>query len=400
VGEADRFEDRWSAYAERGGPLYKSRPLTPEVKLEHAVSYTIVLGPGYGTVDEAIDHRGRIASVLGVHQDRLLFERLGEEDRFKLTILDRAALELRRLAGQPRVRDGVLLDLGCYPDRAGEFEVTMWSREAERMVPLGLTGDPGTGRSNAARQLMAGASCSGVMNAMVVDQSGFREPELRRHARVALGGAEQAGQVWSVLDGLVEARRRHAAAINATSLLPSPELPGWLVLFADVGATLASPAPAARMSAFLRDSDHLGFWPVAVAGSVAPQEWGSQWILSRFSEQALAFCSGTWRPGAMGVDIRRASWPLDRRGVPVPGWATPGFGARRSVTMRWYLQPADGDEVLCDEEAAARGVIERCRQDAPVADIDAAVITDVLGKPVGGRWDRGLELSSGRPVVG
>jgi hypothetical protein len=392
VGEADRFKDRWDAYAEQGGALHKSK-LTCPVRLACGMSYTVVLKPGLGTFEAAVEQRARIASALGVHRNRVLFERaawLGDEGRFKLTIVDRDGFQVRRLAGEPRVRDGVLLDLGGYPDGDGEFAVTMWSSTLKRMVPVGLAGDPGTGLSNAVRQLLAGASRSGVMNAMVIDPSGFRESALRPHARVALSGPQAADQVWSVLDRLVEARRQHAAAIDATSLLPSAELPGWVLIFADVNATLANPAAAARMRAFLRDSDHLGFWPVAVAGSVAPDAWGGQEILSRFSEQALAFWTGTWWPGAMGVDLARASWPLDDHGVPVPGWATPGFGPRRSVTMRWYWQPRDAEEVVCDEEAAARDVIARFRRDAPVAAIDAAALVKELGGPSGGRWERGL----------
>lgn len=392
VGESGRYAERWSAWAARDDHGLENSELIHGRPGTHSVTYTVVMQPGRTTFDEAVSRRGRIAAALGVDVSRLVFERaawLNDASRFELTIIEEQVIDSPRFAREPVVSHGAVLDAARFADGRGRFGVTMWKPETGRTVPVGLVGAPDSGRSNAVRQLTAGAQKSQAMNVLVVDPSGFRERELRRHARVALVGEQGASRVWEVLEALVAARRRRVQELGQTTLMPTASTPGWMVAFTDFGRTMSSGRVVTeRLTRYLRDCDHLGFWTVAVNDTMTGTAWGTADLRSRFEPQLIAFLSSTWSSRDLPqMDERRA----DAAPAGAVGCSMANFGSRPNVPLRWDVQ---AEQVGSAEDVGLDDVLQRHRLAAPVDPDDVAAITDVLGEPTDGRWDVGAGCSS------
>lgn len=394
LGETGRYVDRWVAWAtDSRGPLGSSR-LTNERRGPVGVTYIVETRPGVCTYELAASHREFVAAALGVGAHRLVFDEaawLDDASKFQLTIVEKETLATTRFAREPELFGGLILNVGRFADEHGEVVVPMWTADHGRTVPLGLFGPPHSGRSAALRQLAAGAGASRAMNVLLVEPSGFREPELRRSARVALVGEQGARRAWAVLDAIVAARRRFAQSHERAYLGPSETMPGWTVIFADV-LTTANESAGGRdgMVSFLRDGDRLGLWTVAVAESLAISAWGSERIRARFAPQMIAFGSAMSSADQLGF----TKWCGAVAPDAVVGSAMANFGPRRNVPFRWDLQPGEGDQEVAEgggEARSAQTLLTRCAVDAPVHPVDAAAITAVLREEPGvdGRWDVG-----------
>lgn len=354
------------------------------------VQVTCALRPGT-TFDWVVRNRPRVAAHLDVALERLLVAPAGAGAA--LTVLDSPPAVAPRLCSVPLVRDGgELVGVGGYVDGVGEPSVSAWTRRGAvvRTVPLALVGRPGVGRSNVLRVLTSTMLRAMPMNLMVIDPSGCRDTELQAHGAVVLSGRKAARWYGAVLAAIMASRAERLATAGGEGEEPTRATPCWMVVFTDVGATMSDGSVSEQaMLACLRDADRLGMWPVAVAGSLAIEDWGSERVRDAFGAQVVAFAGATQRTieGTLGVDMRCASLPEDENGRPIPGYAMLNFGPRRNVPLRFDCVPGTGDGPLTDDERATRDALVELVPRAQVNAFDRDAIASVLGEPgESGRW--------------
>lgn len=389
---ADLYTRRWNeAVAIPGGPVEGSVVGACEQEW-WSTSFDVELVRGAGHFGGVLEAAEDIAQRLGVPRQRVVFERgprgLGAP-HVRVTIVHGDPAQIGRWYSGPQVRGGQIEGLGQHLDRRTEVGATMWTRTG--MVPMTVIGDRGSGRSTAAAQLVCGAMSTGWMNFIHIDPAGEGSPALRQRAVVSLTG-ERAGQLGSELIARILDRRAEYAACSDQDLMwPWGDMGGLVVLHEDFGLVTGAKAVRERWAWIVNTIRSLGVWPVIVNSGLTVDVWGDDHTRTACAGQILALRVAAESDGLVpGLETEPSDVPLSDAGDQVAGVGLQVGIGRANMPFRLDWLPDEGANTMGYKPAFT--VAQACDtfwRPRPLHPFDVAAITEVLGEPVGGRWDVG-----------
>lgn len=390
----DPYVRDWLEYNAKGAAPGSS--LTNRRDEGNVFRYDVLLKRGKQTVGTLTSNQDVLAGGLGLDTEQVLFRPVKGRGASvaELTIIEQNVVADLRYFSSPQVQFGTIKGLGRFIDGRGEVEVVMF--DAGGTVPTMIVGGTGSGKSAVANQVVVGAISSGVMNLFYIDPKGNSSTALRKRAKVAVIGKENALRAWEIVLAIVEARAAYAIEHDLDTLFPSDELPGWMLLHDEFSVVATDHTCAKMWCQIVNTVRSLGLWPVALSQSLHEGKWGDDQTRAAFASQVIALRINSKSDDLIpGLEYKPRFLPLDlETGQPIPGMCVmAGRGPRLNVPARMDFLPSPSDVLpegheMVDGEPRLRTntALEKFDNQPGPASVDEAALIKLLGEPVDGRW--------------
>lgn len=386
--DVDRLLKAWSANVGRKGKSLPGATLTSPAVTEFAVEFECQLVRGVQNLKFAKSQIDNIASGLGCDPEDVILERLprGEgakkdSSRIKLTVVLRSPVEKVRLFTGPHVVDGAA-DIGLYADGAGCAEWQFWNSAGLRNGVL--IGGTRSGKSGLTGVLATSARATGVLNTIYIDpQDGMSSPELAQRATVSILGEEQLPGAIRVVEALAKRRQRYGRQHRRSKLMPTAEMPGWVIFIDECDTLFGMPRQAELWKLFVKRCLKLGLCVIVATQYAGLTAFGGNPHLR--AVLALNYIALKTQDKASGDLI--PGMPRDPSELPdLPGFGYFGGKDRAGVPFRGDFLPAD-DEKLAAEPPLRLSAALDAFPEPEVCAMDREVLVRLLGEPdADGRW--------------